>query len=184
MEGDPTEGALIVAARKFGIDKSGLARFPALPKSPSPLNASATPRCIATPITPDVCASSSRVRRKSCSRKATLSGRTARPSPSTSDAAPNCRRATRRLPARRCARSRWPRAPSRPPLRYRCRRQAAIRIRTAGQIEDDLVLLGLVGMIDPPRAEAKAAVAVRQAGAHPHRDDHRRPPGDRRSDRP
>ena len=33
-------------------------------------------------------------------------------------------------------------------------------IELPDEIEDDLVLLGLVGMIDPPRAEAKVAVAV------------------------
>ena len=36
----------------------------------------------------------------------------------------------------------------------------ASTIELPDSIEDDLVLLGLVGMIDPPRAEAKAAVAT------------------------
>jgi Ca2+-transporting ATPase len=37
---------------------------------------------------------------------------------------------------------------------------AAAQIELPDSIEDDLVLLGLVGMIDPPRAEAKVAVAT------------------------
>ena len=34
MQGDPTEGALIVAARKFGIAESELARFPRIAEIP------------------------------------------------------------------------------------------------------------------------------------------------------
>lgn len=38
----------------------------------------------------------------------------------------------------------------------------------ASEVERDLELLGLVGMMDPPRAEAKASVALcREAGIHP-----------------
>ena len=45
-----------------------------------------------------------------------------------------------------------------------------------GNVETGLTLLGLTGMMDPPRQEAKEAVALcRSAGIHPG-DDHRRPP--------
>jgi Ca2+-transporting ATPase len=40
------------------------------------------------------------------------------------------------------------------------RAAAGLHIELPDTIEDDLVILGLVGMIDPPRAEAKAAVAT------------------------
>ena len=44
----------------------------------------------------------------------------------------------------------------------------------------DLAFVGMVGIIDPLRAEAKAAVATALARRHRRADDHRRPRGHRR----
>ena len=41
----------------------------------------------------------------------------------------------------------------------------------------DLTLLAMVGIVDPPRPEAKAAIAECQERRHPGADDHRRPRG-------
>ena len=48
----------------------------------------------------------------------------------------------------------------------------------------DLTLLALVGIVDPPRPEAKRRDRDRPRGRHPGPDDHRRPRRDRRGDRP
>jgi len=50
-------------------------------------------------------------------------------------------------------------------------------------IEQELVFAGLIGMIDPPRAEAIEAVARAKAGRHPPADAHRRSSRNRRGNR-
>ena len=47
-----------------------------------------------------------------------------------------------------------------------------------------MTFLGLVGMIDPPRPEARAAIAHVRGSRHPPGDDHRRPPAHRAGGRP
>ena len=47
----------------------------------------------------------------------------------------------------------------------------------------DLAFVGMVGIIDPLRAEAKAAVAIALHAGHRRADDHRRPRGHRQGDR-
>ena len=54
---------------------------------------------------------------------------------------------------------------------------------TERSLECNLTLLGLFGMIDPPRPEVLAAVQEVPPGRHPSGDDHRRPPADRAAHR-
>ena len=53
----------------------------------------------------------------------------------------------------------------------------------SGDLPRNLVFLGLVGIIDPPRAEAIEAVARLPRRRHPREDDHRRSRGHRRGHR-
>ena len=163
VQGDPTEGALVVAARKFGIARGRARAVPARsPKSPSPPSASATPPSI---VDRDNAGRAARVRqrarRKSCSPSAASCVENGKAVPLTTTGRADLLQrnealaeqalrtlaiATRTVPAKALGVDPQA-APRAPPT-----------IELPDSVEDDLVLLGLVGMIDPPRTEAKDAV--------------------------
>jgi P-type Ca2+ transporter type 2C len=164
VQGDPTEGALIVAARKLGLADTELARFPRIaelpftserkrhttvhldPESPHNLR-------VFVKGAPEVLLAMSRHvwedgkivpliderRADLLRRNDALAGQALRV----------LAIASRNLPATSLGID---------PQALVARREAHITLPDS--LEDDLVLLGLVGMIDPPRAEAKAAVAT------------------------
>ena len=164
VQGDPTEGALIVAARKFGLSDAELARFPRIAEIPftSERKRHATVHLdsenpgelrIFVKGAPEVLLAKSRhlledgrIVPLSDDRRADLSRRN---DALAGQALRVLAIATRNLPAASLGLD----------------PQAIVTTRVPDgelpeSIEDDLVLLGLIGMIDPPRSEAKAAVAT------------------------
>ena len=159
VQGDPTEGALIVAARKAGLEDEALdARFERVGEVPFSserklmTHDSHRRRAAGAPA---------RLHQRRAGRAArALFARAGRRRDETVDGGtPRGDFADRMKssPARRCARSASPSA--------RCRRTRFEHEEVDERVEQDLVFPGLIGMIDPPREEAKEAVARAKAPA-------------------
>ena len=186
VQGDPTEGALIVAARKFGVTEDELARFPRIAEIPftSERKRHTTVHLdrenpaelrVFVKGAPDILLGENLL---------SLGGRQDRPaergSPRRAFAA---QRRTRRPGAAHAGDRHAHRAGRRPGTRARGP-DDGIADRAAGQHR------GRPGAARPGRHDRSAARRGegrrrhRQAGAHPLGDDHRRSSGDRRGDRP
>ena len=164
VQGDPTEGALIVAARKLGVAESELARFPRIAEIPftSERKRHTTVHVdrenlgelhVFVKGAPEILLASCRhlweggkIVPLGEDRRADISQRN---DALAAKALRTLAIATRTVPAA---------ALGVDPQAAAANRTSTIKLPDS--IEDDLVLLGLVGMIDPPRAEAKVAVAT------------------------
>ena len=164
VQGDPTEGALVVAARKFGISGAELERFPRIGEIPftSERKRHTTVHVdrenpdelrVFVKGAPEVLLANSRylwqggkIVPLGDDGRADISRRN---DALAAQALRTLAIATRTVPAASLGVD---------PQAAAANRTSTIKLPDS--IEDDLVLLGLVGMIDPPRAEAKAAVAV------------------------
>jgi Ca2+-transporting ATPase len=164
VQGDPTEGALIVAGRKLGLVEADLARFPRIAEipftserkrhttvhldreNPGELRVFVKGACEVLLTSTRHLWEDGKVIVLAEERRAELSRRN-------DDLAGQALRvlaiATRTVPAASLGIDPQTAGGHR-----------ASNIELPDSIEDDLVLLGMVGMIDPPRPEAKTAVAV------------------------
>ena len=162
VQGDPTEGALIVSARKFGIADPELARFPRIAEIPftSERKRHTTVHLDLENVgelrvfvkgAPELLLAKCRYALEQGELVALDEERRAQLSRRNDALAGQALRtlavASRSVPAAVLGVD--PDAPGR-----------ALDSELPESIEDDLVLLGLVGMIDPPREEVKGAVAI------------------------
>ncbi|MRR34925.1 HAD family hydrolase, partial [bacterium] len=147
LKGDPTEGALVVVAAKAGLDKEELEElFPRVDEIPF---SSETKRMTTLHRTPDgvvACAKGApEIILDSCVSQMTGAGSV----PLDADARDGLLRVAREMA-------------------QRALRVLAIALKPGahlGDAEQGMTLLGLAGMIDPPRPEARAAVRTcREAG--------------------
>jgi Ca2+-transporting ATPase len=159
-QGDPTEAALIVAARKGGLESETLARrFERVGELPF-----SSDRKLMTTLHTDAehdrllvfTKGAADILLERCSHE--LVGDQAKPL-----------NAARREAIRQCNQQLASEALRTLGVAYRSLPADALQdAEPDGQFEQELVFAGLIGMIDPPRAEAKAAVArARAAGIRP-----------------
>jgi len=161
IHGDPTEGALVVAARKIGLDSTALGeRLPRIGEVPfsserklmSTVHSDAEDKAhllFFTKGAPDVLLARCATERVGKDARALTNERRAMILKANDELAGHALRtlgmASRQLPA-----------------------DALAQGPAAERFEHEMIFLGLVGMIDPPRAEAKDAVArARRAGIRP-----------------
>ncbi len=164
VQGDPTEGALIVAARKLGVGEDELAGLPRIAEIPFTSErkrhttvhldrADPTQLHVFVKGAPEFLLAHSRHVWEDGKAVALGEDRRADLARRNEALAGQALRvlaiATRTVPAASLGID---------PQSADTDRRSTIELPDS--IEDELVLLGLVGMIDPPRAEAKAAVAV------------------------
>ena len=163
VQGDPTEGALIVAARKFGIVETELRRFPRIGEIPftSERKRHATVHVdrdngaelsVFVKGAPEVLLAKCRYV-WDCDRSVPLSdARRAELLQQNEKLAAQALRtlaiATRILPATDLG------------IDAKAAAAGGASIEPPETVEDELILLGFVGMIDPPRTEARDAVIV------------------------
>ncbi len=150
VQGDPTEGALVVAAAKAGLDQAHLeSQFPRVHEIPF---SSETKRMTTLHNSPAGVVAYSKGARRDHSRRvcpAIDSGGRGRARP------PKSRGDSRNRPRHGAGALRV--------LAIACKPSA-----TLDNGERDMTFLGLVGMIDPPRPEARVAIqACEQAGIRP-----------------
>ena len=160
VHGDPTEGALVAAAAKAGLHKADLdARFERVHEIPF---ASETKRMTTLHATPE----------------GVVAHTKGAPEVVLADCT-SLRATTGVVPLDADGRARIVAAAQ--AMADRALRVLAVASRTGATPDNaqrDLTFLGLVGMIDPPRAEAREAVRTCERGRHHRRHDHRRPSAD------
>jgi P-type Ca2+ transporter type 2C len=168
VQGDPTEGALVVAARKFGIDADKLERFPRLAEIPftSERKRHTTVHVerenpvdlrVFVKGAPEVLLAKCRfLWQNGNAVPLTEEGRAnllQRNEGLAKQALRTLAIATRTLPAASLG------------VDPQAAAKGEVEINLPESVEDDLLLLGLVGMIDPPRTEAREAV-IKAKRAH------------------
>ena len=178
--GDPTEAALVVLAAKLGVSAEETRRaYPRLAEVPFDSDY----KFMATFHRVTVDGAEHVIELVKGGADVVFARCSARRRPAERLAGPDRRRAGR---SRRRQRAHGRAGPARARVRGSPRRPTTSWTTMADDpmaLTQDLAFVGMAGMIDPLRAEAKDAVDDRARGRHRRADDHRRQPDHRQRDR-
>ena len=158
VQGDPTEGALVVAARKFGIDAGKLERFPRIAEIPFTSERKRHTTVHVDRENPEELRVFVKGAPEVLLAKCRFLWENGKAVPLTDEGRANLLQRNEGL-AKQALRTLAIATRTMPAKSLGVDPQAAakgnVEINLPESIEDDLVLLGLVGMIDPPRTEAR-----------------------------